>query len=62
MIRELNWAAALAFVAMLVLVLTRITVTEREAAGRTVLRLDLATGVVVVVLVATLALRVLAEL
>jgi hypothetical protein len=59
MIATLNWAAASAFGLFLVLVLTRIGVTDLGTAGR---RFDLATGTTVVILVAVLAARVLAQL
>jgi hypothetical protein len=59
MIHALNWAAAAAFGLFLVLVLTRIAVTELGTAGR---RYDLAAGATVVILVAVLAARVLAQL
>jgi hypothetical protein len=59
MIHALNWAAAATFGLFLVLVLTRIAVTELGTAGR---RFDLAVGTAVVILVAVLAARVLAQL
>jgi len=63
MIDDLSWAAGGAFGVLLVLVLTRITVADREFAGRPALRLlDVATGLAVAVLVALLVSRVLAEL
>jgi hypothetical protein len=63
MIHTLNWAAASAFGLVLVLVLTRIAVTELGTAERPVRRrFDLATGTAVVILVAVLAARVAAQL
>jgi hypothetical protein len=59
MIHTLDWAAAAAFGLFLVLVLTRIAVTELGTAGR---RHDLATATAVVILVAVLAARVVAQL
>jgi hypothetical protein len=62
-IHTLNWAAAAAFGLVLVLVLTRVAVTELGTAERPVRRrFDLAAGTAVVILVAVLAARVVAQL
>ncbi|MBB4684447.1 hypothetical protein [Amycolatopsis jiangsuensis] len=62
MIGGLEWTAAVAFVALLALVLTRTVVAEQGSAGKPVLRrMDIAAAVVVVALVAVLVARVLAE-
>ena len=63
MIPTLNWAAAAAFGLVLVLVLTRIAAAELGTAEWPVRRrFDLAAGAAVVILVAVLAARVLAQL